>query len=121
MHTCHVKRARVEGMGNVFPKQMRDFSNRTFQSEMAVFMLQLFVVVVDCTNNIVLSPVQLPFWLVPLIHSDLVSSNPLQQNNISISEPISLHNVRLTLQGIIGLYLRWRECVCVCVCVGLMW
>ena len=29
----HVKKARVEGIGTVFPKQMRDFSYRTFQSE----------------------------------------------------------------------------------------
>ena len=27
MCTCHVKRARVEGIGNVFPKQKRDFGN----------------------------------------------------------------------------------------------
>ena len=27
MLTCVVKRARVEGRGNVFPKQMRDFGN----------------------------------------------------------------------------------------------
>ena len=29
----HVKRARVEGIGNVFPKQIRNLSNITFQSE----------------------------------------------------------------------------------------
>ena len=30
---CPVKRARAEGIGNVFPKQIRDLDNRTFQSE----------------------------------------------------------------------------------------
>jgi hypothetical protein len=29
----HVKRASVEGIWNVLPKQLRDFGNRTFQSE----------------------------------------------------------------------------------------
>jgi hypothetical protein len=39
MYTCLTKKG--EGIANVFPKQMRDFSNTTFQSEMAVIMLQL--------------------------------------------------------------------------------
>ena len=30
MHTCVTLRARVKGIGNVFPKQMRDLGNRTF-------------------------------------------------------------------------------------------
>ena len=31
----------VEGIGNVFPNQMRDFGKVSFQSEVAVIMLQL--------------------------------------------------------------------------------
>jgi hypothetical protein len=37
----HLKKARVEGIGNVSPKQIKDFSKITFTPEMAVNMLQI--------------------------------------------------------------------------------